>query len=1454
MPLIDFINNPITSTLNSGNEDIAKRIRELNTEIATIEAKGRELTEPERELLSEMKLERDGLIAQQGNIGDLSNTVSTATAGLTQGGSIAGQVLTTQGQTAGQVGAGGALQGASLGFQFGGPLGALLGGFGGFAIGSQIGQGRQASNSNVETTAIKNATFNRVLEDGGAPVGEEGEIYVPIQAEKYKGQKEVITDGTEINHTHAEVEHGKMKRSEVTDVVVAPGTYILSARKKLNKKDANYVYSYGVDDYNESGKNYKIKELTLNSEYGIEAGDTFAAAADKVAKKTKLVDEKDEKWNFLARDTNADNKETRKDALATLISMNESKIRKEPMPTQQLRAVDTFRDGGLVLPNIKPQKTMDGGNVQLPQLQQLANGQSGPIFPKNPKEGDTFRSHGVSWIFSAGQWRDSLEVAMATGLPFEDGSDPRGLPYGGVDKIITDGDTNLLDQITQKKTPVKYRGFNNFEVGASIDPKSLESFVRKNAKQRTRRDSIDDRAKLQKTDFGEWKVSEVQFGEGGNGIGNIRFEDPKSGQYFMVDIGSLEPGEFPSNPNELLDDSKWVLTAPKFHSNTGDLRISALRRDNRNAQPNTLPEAVPGSNETQKQQTRSVDVRNDGKQISFDDGDGQRFWFDLNFYGSDFKQKGVISEEFTNAKEIIGREIIPLMPVSENVLDLTDKDLFDKLPNKNPFKKLREKGPLYRKLYGDYQQFLSDRKYSSKKSREDPETRSSILGSMMRDLLGVWNTEFNENKSGSQSNSLPASNPLLSQPSSISGGQTSSFPTSQRGVAPPTNTDQVTERPQARGRIVLSPEEAAALEATFAPVAKKATTPSPSNTTQKEVVSGNRRGGIGVRVKSSTGESIDMGTFLPNEEVKIGGRFYTFNSENSTFSQVDGRKQLTPQQVFRAGLKIIRTPKKFMVGGWVMPQIFMDGGPVFPFGPKEGDTHLSEGVVYVYTNGKWTEGQPGGGIQDGITANINGGLYRRIQGQWMEIEPPLDPIDASNDFTDIGELLSETDFSLDLKRALGLSPGLGGREMQLADTSNLNGSGLVTTPAVAATFPALSQAASPVAPIGPNDFTLPGFEDRANGRGLNSEEQVRLFQKGLIDQGFKVSRTGEPDGIYGPLTDAAANSAPPVNNGVAQGAVAGALPTLESVATGKPRIEPLEAIQLQGLPTSISSNSSDLRSADNPPDPNGIIPTQLTESQKLINSFNADADAAVANAAQTNREAEIRDRGLLGLANTTGVLQAATQLASIGLQDRTDEAPLIIPGRRPTLSPQEISTLASSSNANAADQIKQIGGGQNSDVATVAQSRQTGRAVDLIRNEFNGNAAVTNNQIEAGNAQERVAVQNQNAQITAAVDNKNAGQVNRAINDSADVLTNLFGQRVRNTSNFLDRQTQRDNNLDEITAQYAGVKKQLLLGGMSFEASNNFILEQLKQQGLSNEQAAKVIEGLVKGKTVTQPV
>ena len=237
------------------------------------------------------------------------------------------------------------ITGASLGFQAFGPLGALAGGVAGNAIGliRDASAFRQARNQ-TSARDIIGSEFNRTFEDGGHV--NSSEEFVPIQTEKYKGTKEQIIYGTSIYDVHADKPHEKMDKGEATDYV-KPGSYIASARRKLSKKDVESVYAFGIDSYTEADGSVSVKEKTLEKEFDIKKGDSFATAAKKIKRKAKV--KKDEHGdNFLRRKTNGANRATRAPALAHLITLHEANLGNIDMEDLRVQPVASFMNGGPV--------------------------------------------------------------------------------------------------------------------------------------------------------------------------------------------------------------------------------------------------------------------------------------------------------------------------------------------------------------------------------------------------------------------------------------------------------------------------------------------------------------------------------------------------------------------------------------------------------------------------------------------------------------------------------------------------------------------------------------------------------------------------------------------------------------------------------------------------------------------------------------------------------------------------------------------------------------------------------------------------------------------------------------------------------------------------------------------------------------------------------------------------
>ena len=344
--MISNLINPLSSVLDASTGDINDKLVDVISEIARLEAKTKR-TESEEQELTDLRSELESLRQQQEGVNRSTGALDSVNGLLPVAGQLGSQIL-QDARTAEEGAFAGALKGGALGLQIGGPLGGVIGGFGGFTVGQLIGDSIQNDASNVDTTDIRNAEFNRVLKDGGAvgSIVDDSVAFIPIQAEEFEGQKEILTDGKKLYETHSDKSHEEMGEKEVTDFV-EPGTYVLTARKKLTQADIDYVYSFGADMYNEDGKNYKVKEMTLASEWKVKEGDSIAKAAEKIKKKARLYKE-NEDWDPTDRITNQENLDTRTDAISALIMINESKLSKNKLPKNEILPTGgIFLEGGL---------------------------------------------------------------------------------------------------------------------------------------------------------------------------------------------------------------------------------------------------------------------------------------------------------------------------------------------------------------------------------------------------------------------------------------------------------------------------------------------------------------------------------------------------------------------------------------------------------------------------------------------------------------------------------------------------------------------------------------------------------------------------------------------------------------------------------------------------------------------------------------------------------------------------------------------------------------------------------------------------------------------------------------------------------------------------------------------------------------------------------------------------
>lgn len=338
----------ILSVLKGGGTNNSAEISKLKAEIEKIR-KDSSLSDLEKsEQISELNSQIESINQLAANAS--RNEGVSNLAGNVIGGT--GQAIADGAQSQSEFALARALQGAGLGFQFAGPLGGLAG----LGIGAGVGaiQGSLASDtaSRADLNDFKQKIGNQTFVDGffgegGRTVLDEiSDFFVPIQAEKYDGVTEIIYKDGEAVETHAEETHQEMSKKKVTDVT-DPDSYVLSARKKLTKKDADLVYGLGVDHYDEKGASYSIEELTLRNQFGVEEKDSIAGAAHKVMKKLKIKNNPIG-MNFLDDVTDMEHRESRKKPMEMLVSINESKINDLDIEELGLVPSGYFKDGGKV--------------------------------------------------------------------------------------------------------------------------------------------------------------------------------------------------------------------------------------------------------------------------------------------------------------------------------------------------------------------------------------------------------------------------------------------------------------------------------------------------------------------------------------------------------------------------------------------------------------------------------------------------------------------------------------------------------------------------------------------------------------------------------------------------------------------------------------------------------------------------------------------------------------------------------------------------------------------------------------------------------------------------------------------------------------------------------------------------------------------------------------------------
>jgi hypothetical protein len=254
------------------------------------------------------------------------------------------------------------LQGIQAGASAFGIPGAIGGGVLGAFIGAAEGRIAQQTERLSDFTDLRSDIFSTTFNNGlgraeeGGDVSEkldvllEDGVFVPIQAEKYDGQKETMTTGDGfVFETHAEEAHEDMDEKEPTDVV-DPETFVYTSREELTQKDIELIYSHGIDHYSEDGKSYAIS-MERMEDLGLKVGMKISRAAEVIAEaydvKTDNVRKK--MGDFLRDKTDAANLDSRIKPLEILAAINESKKGVIEIEDVGLEAVATYKGGGKVM-------------------------------------------------------------------------------------------------------------------------------------------------------------------------------------------------------------------------------------------------------------------------------------------------------------------------------------------------------------------------------------------------------------------------------------------------------------------------------------------------------------------------------------------------------------------------------------------------------------------------------------------------------------------------------------------------------------------------------------------------------------------------------------------------------------------------------------------------------------------------------------------------------------------------------------------------------------------------------------------------------------------------------------------------------------------------------------------------------------------------------------------------
>lgn len=226
----------------------------------------------------------------------------------------------------------------------------------------------------LELTSSDPSSYS--YQQGGMPMeGEEGNQFVPIQAESVKGKPEqfIFEDGT-TSPTKATKPHSKMSEEEVTDIV-PEGTYVASVTPKMRiPKDFAEQYELGVSDqpYKLDKKGKQLKQITLADYYGTKKKQTPADLVNKINKKHPILEaEEDDILGPYRQQANNFVFPFRQNVFSKLIDMSEQY--KEKLNTDEvldnLQTIMQYAAG--------PQQYRYGGKVMRKNTKKYEDGGSG---------------------------------------------------------------------------------------------------------------------------------------------------------------------------------------------------------------------------------------------------------------------------------------------------------------------------------------------------------------------------------------------------------------------------------------------------------------------------------------------------------------------------------------------------------------------------------------------------------------------------------------------------------------------------------------------------------------------------------------------------------------------------------------------------------------------------------------------------------------------------------------------------------------------------------------------------------------------------------------------------------------------------------------------------------------------------------------------------------------------